>query len=260
MWKNNYSVWNKSSQLSVLDAGQHEARGDSVCKKFTATTKVIPSSHIFWCRLDCSGLKTSRYRLLIPQGAICMRSFFNTKRRDKLDKHRKIKWQWYRTPGTLCQYSAGFNKIFFCLFHSFMLTMVCNFMILWQMLHYKIYAPCTGPGPSSCEVWSGRSVEGEEGRRVRSSADDGDRESVLHQIERCTCYVYVCPEFAQHAGSKHHTVSIERQETRQLQRYLKLRLDQLGPGDVITAVAQGLCSLWGFFFLHGTQNPEQRPG
>lgn len=61
--------------------------------------------------------------------------------------------------------------------------------------------------------------------------------------------MYVYTEFAQLTGSKHHTVSIERQETRQLQSYLKLRLGQLGPGDVITAVAQGLCSLSGFFFF-----------
>lgn len=62
------------------------------------------------------------------------------------------------------------------------------------MLHYKIDASCIEPGPSSCEVWSGRSVEVEEGGRDRSSAEDGDRESVLHQIERFTLsrLLHVC--------------------------------------------------------------------
>lgn len=71
--------------------------------------------------------------------------------------------------------------------------------------------------------------------------------------------MYVCTEFAQLTGTKHHTVSIERQETRQLQSYLKFRLGQLGPGDVITAVAQGLCSLSGFFFPMGEKKTLAAP-
>lgn len=93
------------------------------------------------------------------------------------------------------------------------------------------------------EVWRWRK-EGETGAAQMMETEEVS--CIKWSVPLCAdCYVYVCTEFAQHTGSKHRTVSIERQETRQLQSYLKLRLGQLGPGDVITAVAQGLRSLWG---------------